>query len=129
MLSHVRLFLTLSTIACRLLSPWDFPGKNTGVSCHFLLQGVYLTQGLSPHLLRLLHWQVNSLPLSCLGSPYRLQYSMKTLLSCTLRNQNIHVTCSMQNSLFCDIHFVVVVCHPTHSFSKAFLWCLKFLLT
>jgi len=22
----------------RLLSPWDFPGKNTGVGCHFLLQ-------------------------------------------------------------------------------------------
>ena len=23
----------------RLLCPWDFPGKNTGVGCHFLLQG------------------------------------------------------------------------------------------
>ena len=45
----------------RLLCPWDFPGKNTGVSCHFLLQGVFLTQGLN---LCLLHWQVNSLPLS-----------------------------------------------------------------
>ena len=29
-----------------------FPGKNTGVSCHFLLQGIFLTQGLN---LRLLH--------------------------------------------------------------------------
>ena len=28
----------------RLLCPWDFPGKNTGVGCHFLLQGVFLTQ-------------------------------------------------------------------------------------
>ena len=28
----------------RLLCPWDFPGKNTGVGCHFLLQGIYLTQ-------------------------------------------------------------------------------------
>ena len=25
-------------------SPWDFPGKNTGVGCHFLLQGVFPTQ-------------------------------------------------------------------------------------
>ena len=29
----------------RLLSPWDFPGNNTGVVYHFLLQGIFLTQG------------------------------------------------------------------------------------
>ena len=28
----------------RLLCPWNFPGKNTGVGCHFLLQGIFLTQ-------------------------------------------------------------------------------------
>ena len=43
----------------RLLCPWDSLGKNTGVGCHALLQGIFLTQGLSLHLLR---WQVNSLP-------------------------------------------------------------------
>ncbi|KAB0361993.1 hypothetical protein FD754_006149 [Muntiacus muntjak] len=31
----------------RLLCPWDFPGKNTGVGGHFLLQGIFLTQGSS----------------------------------------------------------------------------------
>ena len=31
----------------RLLCPWDFPGKNTGVGCHFLLQGIFLTQIIS----------------------------------------------------------------------------------
>ena len=30
----------------RLLCPWDSPGKNTGVGCHSLLQGIFLTQGL-----------------------------------------------------------------------------------
>jgi len=30
--------------------PWDFPGKNTGVGCHFLLQGIFLTQGSNAHL-------------------------------------------------------------------------------
>ena len=35
----------------RLLSPWDSPGKNTGVGCHALLQGIFLTQGLNPGLL------------------------------------------------------------------------------
>ena len=32
----------------RLLCPWDPPGKNTGVGCHLLLQGIFPTQGLSP---------------------------------------------------------------------------------
>ena len=36
----------------RLLCPWDSPGKNTGVGCHFLLQGIFPTQGLNPCLLR-----------------------------------------------------------------------------
>ena len=30
---------------CSLLHPWDFPGKSTGVDCHFLLQRIFLTQG------------------------------------------------------------------------------------
>ena len=34
----------------RLLHPWDFPGKNTGVGCHFLLQKIFPTQGLNPGL-------------------------------------------------------------------------------
>ena len=29
----------------RLLSPWDFSGRNTGVGCHALLQGIFPTQG------------------------------------------------------------------------------------
>ena len=36
----------------RLLSPWDSPGKNTGVGCHFFLQGIFPTQGWNPHLLK-----------------------------------------------------------------------------
>ena len=35
----------------RLLCPWNFPGKNTGVDCHSLLQGIFLTQGLNLGLL------------------------------------------------------------------------------
>ena len=50
----------------RLLCPWDFPGKNTGVGCHALLQGSRL------RLLRLLHWQVDSLPLAPPGRPTRV---------------------------------------------------------
>ena len=46
-----------------------FPGKNTGEGCHFLLQGIFLTQGSN---LCLLHWQVGSLSLSLQGSPWRV---------------------------------------------------------
>ena len=45
----------------RLLCPWDFSGKNTGVGCHLLLQGIDTTQGSDPGLL---HWQADSLPLA-----------------------------------------------------------------
>ena len=39
--------------------PWDSPGKKTGVGCHALLQGIFLTQGLNLHLLSLLHLQTS----------------------------------------------------------------------
>ena len=46
----------------RFLCPWDSSGKNVGVGCHFLLQGIFPMQGLNLHLL---HWlQADSLPLS-----------------------------------------------------------------
>ena len=57
----------------RLLCPWNFPGKNTEAGCHFLLQGIFPTQGLNLCLLCLLHWQVNSFPLRHLGSPWILR--------------------------------------------------------
>ena len=38
-----------------LLCPWDSPGKNTGVGCHALLQGIFPTQGSNLRLLWLLH--------------------------------------------------------------------------
>ena len=47
----------------------DSPGKNTGVGCYDLLQGIFPTQELNPHLLYLLHWQVSSLPLVPPGRP------------------------------------------------------------
>ena len=49
--------------------PWESPGKNTGVSCCFFLQGIFLTQGVNLHLLCLLHcrqilclWAIRKIP-------------------------------------------------------------------
>ena len=52
----------------RLLWPWNPPGKNTGVDCHFLLQGIFPTQGSNPCILHPLQQQADSLPLGHLGS-------------------------------------------------------------
>ena len=48
-LGRVWLFATPWTT--RLLCPWNFPGQNTGVGSHSLLQGIFPTQGLNPGLL------------------------------------------------------------------------------
>ena len=65
-----------------LLCPWSFPGKNTGVGCHFLLQEFFLTQGSNPYFC-----------VSCIGKPilYQLPHlgspsSPMTLCKCTPAN-------------------------------------------
>ena len=57
------------TTDCSPLSMGFFSGQNTGVGCHFLLWGIFPTQGWNSCLLCLLHWQASSLLLSHLGSP------------------------------------------------------------
>ena len=50
-------FVTHGPYPARLLCPWDFPGKNTGVGCHSLLQGIFLqelNQGF-PHCRQILY--------------------------------------------------------------------------
>ena len=54
----------------------DSPGKNTGVGCHALLQGIFRTQGSNPRLSYLLRWHVGSLPLE----PSNLRASLLLLL-------------------------------------------------
>ena len=59
----------------------DSPGKNTGVGCHALLQGIFPTKGSNPSLLCLLHWQACSLPLVPPGKPRKV-YIIVKLLKC-----------------------------------------------
>ena len=61
-LSRAQLFATPWTVSMdyslpRFLSAQDFPGKNTGMGCHFLLQGMFPIQGSN---LCLLHWKADS---------------------------------------------------------------------
>ena len=70
----------------RLLCPWDFPGKTTGVGCHFLLQGIFLNQGSNTYLFL---WKV----LRHQGSPGLSQ-------GCGIEN-NIRDTTTYQNCFKC----------------------------
>ena len=67
--SRVWLLATPWTAAYEALPSMDSPGNNTGVGCHALLQGTFLTQGSNPCLFCLLHWQAGSLPLAPPGKP------------------------------------------------------------
>ena len=80
------------------LGPWDFPGKDTGVGCYFLLQGIFPTQGSNPPLL---HWQVDSLLLNHQESPsasFRTNQSPIIDASC-LKESHQHVTASWRRYL------------------------------
>ena len=48
---HIQFFAILWTVVYQLLRPWDSPGTNTGVGCHFLLQWIFPTQGANPCLM------------------------------------------------------------------------------
>ena len=42
--SHAQLVVTPWAVDCWLLCPWASPGRDTGVGCHALLQGIFSTQ-------------------------------------------------------------------------------------
>ena len=68
--SHVDSLRPRGLLPTRLLSPWDSPGKNTGVGCCALLQGIFPTQRSNPSPVFLLHWQASSLLLFFLDSSF-----------------------------------------------------------
>ena len=68
MLSHAQLFATQDLLSM------EFSRQEYCVCCHFLFQGIFLTQGLNTHLLHLLNWQVDSLPLYHLRNPKRVDF-------------------------------------------------------
>ena len=71
MLSRVRLSMmpwTHGGVAHQAPLSLGLSGKNTGVGCHFLLQGIFLTQRLKPSLLNVLNWQADFLPSNYLGT-------------------------------------------------------------
>ena len=84
--------------------PWNSAGKNTGVGCHFLLQGIFPTQGLNPHLLCLLHWQVDSLPLAPPGNSIN-----RICMSIPISQFILHTPHLLPPALFCAFNEPVLL--------------------
>ena len=74
---------TPGIVVTRLLCPWNFSGKNTGMGCHFLFQRIFLTQGSNLHLQYLLHCRQILYQLSQMGNP---DYGLTTLITHLFHN-------------------------------------------
>ena len=87
-----------------------FSRQDTGVGCPALLQEIFLTQGLNPLLLRLLLWQLGSLPLVIPGKPHILYDSIYMKLS---EKGNLWICAFIKNiSVLCSLFLVHSFKHP-----------------
>ena len=94
----------------RLLCPWDSPGKNTITGSYAVPQGIFPTQESNLCVLRLLHWQAGSLPLSLPGKP-------KTRIEGQLREE----ACPTPDHIF----LVLEVIPPKLDLSRKASWSSK----
>ena len=114
-----------------LLCPWNFPGKNTGVGHHILLQEIFPPQGSNPHLLCLLHWQADPLLLTHQGSPVIEACCCSVAKSCpTLWSQGLQharLLCPQLSHRVCSNSYVLSQwCYLTISSSATtFSFCLQ----
>ena len=80
------------TVVFQAPLPMEFPRQEYWNGFHFLLQGIFLTQESNPCLLCLLHWQMDSLPLSHLGSPTMYTYYLFKKKKSSLQGHSLPVT-------------------------------------
>ena len=90
----------------RLLCPQDFPGKNTGVGCHFLLQGIFPTQESNPgvlHCRQILYWLLYWATREALNTSYSWTFTALTIPLSTSISSTL-------NSYWFYAHFKFYLC-------------------
>ena len=118
-LSRARLFATPWIVCTKLLRPWDFQGKSTRVGCHFLLQGIFPTQGLNPGLSH------------CRQTLYHLSHQGSPKMSCCCQDASVVSTlcdpmdCSLPGFSICGILQARTLEWVSISFSNAWKWKVK----
>ena len=118
----------------RLLCPWDFPGKNTGVGCHSLFQGIFPTQGSNLCLLLgrqiLYHWATWETPESLLvvsnlpnPSPQFSSVTQSCPTLCDPMNRStpgLPVHHHLPEFTQTHVHWVIDATQPFHPLSSPF---------
>ena len=106
-LSHIWLLATLWTVAHQTPLFMEFPGKNTGVGCHLLLQGIFLTQG-SNHI-------------SCIGGQIVYNWATRE----THKSLLVFFIFLKADLNFIDLFFVLFYIFLFHLFLPSSLWFLS----
>ena len=118
----------------RPLCPWDFSGKNAGVDCHALLQGIFWIQETNSSLLLLLLCRSILYLLSHQGSlDLKVQFNSAQFVSDSLWPHGMQHTrspCPSPTPGTCSNACLLSQwCHPTISSSVIpFFFCLQFFL-
>ena len=114
--SYVRLFAPHWTVAHQ--APlWNSSGKNTGMGCQALLQGIFPTQGSNPHLIMSPALQVGSLPLVPPGKPW-----------CVCQYQFLHSQRYAVNFVSCSYPWIPNVFEKWDILSKCHIYASQVLL-
>ena len=133
-LSCVQLFAAPWTIVCQVALSMEFSRQEYwSVWCHFLLQGIFLIQGLNPCLLCLQHWQASSLPLVPPGKPSERHEKnwkwSRSVVSDSLRPHGLYSTRFLHPWDFpgkntgVDYHFLLQEIFPTQGLKPGLPHC------
>ena len=107
-LSHIQLLRPHGLQPTRFLCPWDSPGKNTGVSCHFPLQEIFPTKDSS----RVSCMHTNSLPTEPPEKPQTVLFLIFQVMKLNHReNKRLclgHTTADVNSGVVKFIHYAVI---------------------
>ena len=115
----------------RLFCPWDLPGKDTGVGCHLLLQGIFPTQGSNLHLLHcgqiIYRWATRE---ALLSLRFQLKYHfLRQAYSMTILTKYLPLLLSSQCNHLFSFKAIITICKYTKNVlitlsiqTKSFKW-------
>ena len=106
----------------RLLCPWNFLGRNTGVGCYVLLQGIFRSQGTNPRILHckeiLNFWTTRETPTMeycCSCSVAQMSLTLSNSMDCSMPGYPVHRLLELIQT---HVHWVGDAIQPSHPLSS-----------